>query len=315
MNEQAEQVIYVEHTQLRRHPRNMRRVYRREDVEQMAASIEARGIIHPLIVAPDPDGDGYLVFCGNLRLAGAEHLDGKAPPLPVIVRDREEAQQLLDMATENLVRADVDPISEAMHYRRILAQPGMTQQELSRQTGVAVSTIASRLRLLDLDEPIQDLVAQGKLPRGRPAAEALLSIPDAKARVEAAQVLATQRADIKLVKAVCTRVRQKLEQDEADAAKRDLAPPLQAALEEGLPPADDARATWNLLADSVSAACKRCPVDVPRDAGLALIWGELSQAVAGECARCSVRDCAQICGQCPLVEFFKSLAGRLNGGR
>ena len=123
-------------------------------------------------------------------LTAARYLGDEAPLMPVIVRQKEETEQFLDMVAENLVRADVDPVSEGLHYRRLLQEPGMTRTRLSRETGVATATINDRLRLLDLEPEVRDLIAANRFPRGRPAVEALLSIPDSRTRVETAQALA-----------------------------------------------------------------------------------------------------------------------------
>ncbi len=118
--------------------------------------------------------------------------------MPVIIRQQEEAEQLLDMVAENLVRATPDPVSEVLHYRRLLQEPGMSRARLARETGVAPQTINDRLRLMELEPEIQDLIAAGRFPRGREPVEALLSIPDSRARVETARALAERRADVRL---------------------------------------------------------------------------------------------------------------------
>jgi ParB-like chromosome segregation protein Spo0J len=86
----------------------------------------------------------------------------------------------------------------------------MNVRRLSKATGVTEATIAARLKLLELDKEIQDLVASGKLSRGREAVEALLSIPESEARVQTAQTLAEKKATVAQTKAVCTRVRRAL---------------------------------------------------------------------------------------------------------
>ena len=321
---EKEQVLYLPHTVLWIHPRNMRRVYPRDDVERMAASIKSRGVIEPLIGVRV---NGHMqIVVGNLRLTAARYLGDEAPLMPVIVRQKEETEQFLDMVAENLVRADVDPVSEGLHYRRLLQEPGMTRTRLSRETGVAAATIKDRLRLLDLEPEIQDLVAAGEFPRGRPAVEALLSIPDSRTRVETAQALAKQRADVRLIKATCTRVRGALERrlsvQQAAREGGEYVPALEAALEEGLPPGEDQPVSWDILRGAARQSCGNCDIGTEvlpgvsepawdivsgqREGGEAdPSWGEMARAAEGVCATCGVRDMENVCGACALVEFLQ----------
>lgn len=331
-SKQTEEVVYLPHTALRMHPRNMRRVYPRREVERMAASIKARGVIEPLVGVRV---DGHVqVVCGNLRLTAARHLGDEAPLLPVIVRERQEIEQLLDMTAENLVRAAPDPISEALHYRRVLQEPGMTRTRLARETGVAVATINDRLRLLDLEPEIQDLIAAGRLPRGRPAVEALLSIPDPRARVETAQALAKRRADVRLIKATCTRVRGALEHRlsirQAAREGKEYVPALEGVLEEGLPPGEGRPIPWDVLQKAARGSCGGCELKaeqlpgVPEPAWAVFqererpgeapdpVWGEVARAAEGTCAACGVRDVQEICGACPLIEFLRRVVREID---
>jgi len=337
MNAQ-ETVQYLPHAELRIHPHNMRRIYPQCDVERMAASIKARGIIEPLI-GVQVDGHVQIVV-GNLRLTAARHLADEAPLLPVIIRQKEEAEQLLDMVAENLVRAAPDPVSEAIHYQRLLQKPGMTRARLARETGVASATINDRLLLLKLEPEIQDLVAAGRLPRGRAAVEALLSIPDSRARAETAKALAKRRADIPLIKSICTRVRGRMERSlniqQAAREGREYVPALEGALEAGLPPANHQPIPWGLLQQGAASACGECSKCEGREepgwgvfreragldrgnlscAGIPMpTWGDVAQAVEGTCATCGVRDAEKICGACALIALLQRIVrqvGRRN---
>ena len=327
-----EEVLYLPHTMLRLHPRNMRRIYPQHKVEQMAASIKARGVIEPLI-GVRVNGHVQIVV-GNLRLTSARHLGDEAPLMPVIIRQRGEAEQLLDMVAENLVRSAPDPVSEALHYQRLLQEPGMSCARLARETGVATNTINDRLRLLDLEPEIQDLIAAGQFPRGREPVEALLSIPDAGTQVETARALATRRADVRLIKATCTRVRGRLERrlkvQQVAREGKEYVPALEGVLEAGLPPPDHQPIPWGLLRQTAAAACEGCEaaqeqriamsepawslfrrreamaVDNPSRAGAPMPrWGEMAQAVEGTCAACAIRDMETVCGSCALIEFLR----------
>jgi len=336
--QEQETVQYLPHAKLRIHPRNMRCIYPQHEVERMATSIKARGVIEPLI-GVQVNGHVQIVV-GNLRLTAARHLVDEAPLLPVIIRQKEEAEQLLDMVAENLVRAAPDPVSEAIHYQRLLQEPGMTRARLARETGVASATINDRLLLLKLEPEIQDLIAAGRLPRGRAAVKALLSVPDSRTRAETAKALAERRADTSLIKSICTRVRGRLERkmkvQQAAREGREYVPALEGALEAGLPPEDRQPIPWGLLQQGAAFACGECSKCEGREepgwgvfqgragldgdnlsrAGIPMpTWGEVAQAVEGTCATCGVRDVEKICGACALIALLQRIVrqvGRRN---
>jgi ParB family chromosome partitioning protein len=331
-----EEVLHMPHTVLKIHPRNMRQVYPQHEVERMASSIKERGVIEPLI-GTRVNGHVQIVV-GNLRLMSARHLGSAAPLMPVIVREKEEAEQYLDMVAENLVRAAPDPISEALHYRRILQEPGMSIARLSRETGIASNTINDRLRLLELEPEIRDLVAAGRFPRGRESVEALLSIPDVGARVETARALAERRADVRLIKATCTRVRGRLERrskvQRAARKGREYVPALEAAKEESLPPEKEKKVPWKALEEASVSACGNCVVGTEeliriirpawqlfqeKEGPVALsgngpdpTWGEVAQAAEGTCVACGLRDVERLCGACPLIQFLQRVVRQVN---
>ncbi|MBA3532322.1 MAG: hypothetical protein H0T73_10415 [Ardenticatenales bacterium] len=143
----------------------------------------------------------YYVVDGNLRLAAARWLGGDMLlKCEVISADR--AQQLITMLTTSEFFFPKDPLSMALHFRRLIEEEGLSLTALCRETGHSSPTLKSYLRLLDLDPEIQALVAKGKLPRSLRMSEALLSVPEPGARVKLAQRLA-QRPGVTLTPQRC----------------------------------------------------------------------------------------------------------------
>lgn len=209
---------------LRIHPDNMRRFYPPEQVREMANSIKANGgVLQALLVIPDPDwAGGYLVVDGNMRLMGARELGADCPPLKCEVIEADRARQLLIMATTSAVHYPKDPISEALHYKRLIGE-GFTRRDIARQMGVVESTIVSRLKLLELDEPIQRFVANGKLPKDQLLTDALLTIPDGKVRVTLAERLAADpKTTTKSARASALKVAEQMTGTTAAAKKPEL---------------------------------------------------------------------------------------------
>jgi ParB/RepB/Spo0J family partition protein len=188
----AGQIIYCRPEQLRLHPDNMRRFYPAADVAEMAGSIRAATGVHlSLLVVPDPEAAGkYLVVDGNMRLAGARALGAACPPLKCEVIAADRARQLIVMAATSRYHYPKDPVSEALHYRRLTDEEGYSANEIARQTGISSATVHARLKLLELDSEILELIEQKRLPADKHSVDALLGIADPTVRIALAQRLA-----------------------------------------------------------------------------------------------------------------------------
>lgn len=138
------------------HPGNPRTTL--TDLEDLADSIKAQGILEPLIVMEHPDGEGrYQLLAGHRRLAAAE-LAGKAT-VPCIIRTGKTPGEALEFAlVENGQRKDLDPIDEARAIKQLMKVSHMTQREVAVRMGRAPSHIANRLALLTLTPSMQQQV-------------------------------------------------------------------------------------------------------------------------------------------------------------
>lgn len=305
-------VVFLRVRQLLTHPRNMRRFYPKDDVEQMARSIRARkGVLQALRVVRAKGKRGlYYVVDGNLRLAGARSLGKDCPLLKCEIVAETEARQLLDMVVANKVRADPDPISEALHYQELVKE-GVTPEQIAEETGVHLATINSRLLLLKLEPEIQDLIAHDRLPRDRRVAEALLSIPRKAARVRLAQRLAEMGTGITGIEAAC---RKYLEQASARRSKEQSevrlnVPSLQLAQEEDALPPETKTFSWPDIRAAARRMCDACEVkteelseQIPEPA-----WAVITHAAADTCEVCSLPKLASICRGCPGVEIIRRM--------
>jgi ParB family chromosome partitioning protein len=133
------------------------------DVRELAASITAQGVLEPLLVTDAGDGVHHLVVCGHRRLEAAR-VAGLAA-VPCIVRQLDQAGRLEAQVSENLQRADLSPIEEALAYRRLI-DLRISQRKLVTRVGRSQSHLSKRLGLLKLPAEMQDLVAAGELSVG-----------------------------------------------------------------------------------------------------------------------------------------------------
>ncbi len=311
------QVRLLRVDQLLTHPRNIRQLYLQGEVEQMAQSIRAcKGVLQALRVVRAQGKRGkYYVVAGNKRLAGARLLGKDCPLLKCEIVNETEAQQLLDMVVENFVRSKPDPISEALHYQSLINEEGYTPDQIAAQTGVHAVTVQNRLLLLKLEPEIQDIIAQGKLPRDRRAAEALLRLPKGKGRIQMAQRLAELDTTVKGIEAACQKFlevspRRKANSSSTDADKHQLkTPALELAQECDPLPSDGEAITWPALREAARSMCKVCDIkaeslgdQVPEPA-----WSLITHAANETCRDCPLPKLASTCRGCPGVEIIRRL--------
>ena len=178
-------------------PNQPRRSFRPEALEELARSIEDRGILQPLIVRPLPGVQGaYQIVAGERRWRAAQSIP--LHQVPVIVRDLDD-QEVLEIAIiENIQRADLDPIEEAMGYRQLIDTFGHTQEKLAAALGKSRSYITNAMRLLTLPGDVQALLAEGALSVGH--ARALITAGDASSAM--AQRIVAQGLSVRATEAM-----------------------------------------------------------------------------------------------------------------
>ena len=155
-------------------PNQPRRDFQPEALQELAASIRTRGIIQPLIVRDLGDGR-YEIVAGERRWRAAQL--AQLHELPVIVRDFTDAEVIEVAIIENIQRADLNAIEEALAFRQLMDRFGHTQEKLAEALSKSRSHIANLLRLLHLPDDVQGLVREGKLTSGH--ARALITAPNA----------------------------------------------------------------------------------------------------------------------------------------
>jgi ParB family chromosome partitioning protein len=180
-------------------PYQPRTHFREQPLEELAQSIRASGIIQPLVVRRI--GDRYQLIAGERRWRAAQ----RAPigRVPVVVRDVPEETALEMALVENLQREDLNAIEQARAFERLIEEFSLTQEEVAERTGKDRATIANSLRLLKLEETIQDMLEEGRISAGH--ARALLSINDHKERFDVARRIARGGMTVRQVERLAAR--------------------------------------------------------------------------------------------------------------
>ncbi len=156
------------------HPDQPRRRFDEAALDELAASIAARGVIQPVIVRPSGQGR-YQLVAGERRWRAAQR--AQLHEIPALVRDLSDRDVMALALIENLQREDLNPIEEARSYQRLAEHEGLTQAEIARMVDKSRSHVANLQRLLALPEPVMELVEEGKLSMGH--ARALIGAENA----------------------------------------------------------------------------------------------------------------------------------------
>jgi ParB family chromosome partitioning protein len=187
MSEQKEEILWVNISDLRESPDNPRKLF--GNLKEMSDSIKIHGIIEPIIVRRRPDkvleiNNGHRRFRAA-KLAGLKKV-------PVVIRDLNRQVALEQMIVENKQREDVNDLELADGYRKLMADFGLSADDVADRVGVARSSVYAATRLLDLAEPVQKAILAGKLTGAN-------GLDIAKVRGERMQLDAMHRA-LKLAK-------------------------------------------------------------------------------------------------------------------
>ncbi len=173
------------------------------DIEDLARSIRANGIIQPILVRRD--GAGFQIIAGERRWRAAQHAG--LLKVPVIVRDIEPGQDAMSLRLaliENLHRKDLNPIQEALGYRQMIDTFDCTQEQVAETMGKDRSSIANTLRLLRLPLAVREQVASGTLSMGH--ARALLGLDSETAIAKAAATIVARQLSVRHTEALVKRL-------------------------------------------------------------------------------------------------------------
>jgi ParB family chromosome partitioning protein len=143
---------------------NPRRDFDPDQLEELTSSIREKGVMQPLLVRPSQDPNIFEIIAGERRWRAAQRAG--LHDVPVIVREVDDKEALELAIIENVQRADLSPLEEAMGYDQLMQQFGYTQQDLGQVIGKSRSHVANTLRLLRLPDDVRDMLARGELTAG-----------------------------------------------------------------------------------------------------------------------------------------------------
>ncbi|HTX70613.1 MAG TPA: ParB/RepB/Spo0J family partition protein [Thermoleophilia bacterium] len=210
--------------------RQPRRTFPDDELQELAASIKALGVVQPIVVrplheapgteaAPTPTGVRFELIAGERRLRAAK-LAG-LEYIPALVRPADEISSLEIALAENVAREDLNAIEEALAYAALADEFGLTHERIAELVGRSRVSVTNLLRLLDLPDDVQALIETGELTEGH--GRALLGLPDHGERRRVARLVVSEGLTVRQVETLVRKLQEAPE--EATTTSRPAAGP------------------------------------------------------------------------------------------
>ena len=152
-------------SKLRANPLQPRRLFNKDSINELAASIKSKGLVQPILVRPSEKNPGdYEIIAGERRWRAAQI--AQLHEMPAVIKNLNDVESLEIAIIENVQRSDLTVIEEATGYKKLIESYGHTQEELSEIVGKSRSHVANIMRLLTLPQSIQDMITEGKISAG-----------------------------------------------------------------------------------------------------------------------------------------------------
>ena len=179
-------------------PLQPRKLFDEEELQTLSESIAQHGIIQPLTVRKGQNGF-YQIIAGERRWRAARMAGLRTVPVVVIEADDRTVMELA--LVENLQRQDLNPMEEAMGFRQLMEEYGLTQEQVAEKVSKSRSAVANALRLLNLSSPIAQLVTDGQLSAGH--ARAVMVLKTQKEQEQAARKIIALELSVRQAETLC----------------------------------------------------------------------------------------------------------------
>jgi len=269
-------------------PEQPRKTFDPCELADLAATIVEHGVILPVVV--EPSGDKYILHDGERRWRAAKIAGLATIPASIVGATNGDGSRvrLVRALVANIQRADLNPIEEARAFQTLRDDYGMSVADISRKVGRASTVIYQRLKLLELDSEIQELVALGKFPVSSQVIDAVMKIRDAKLRIQLAKGAAERKSSNRAIISAAHRL---VERERERAQKRD--PQYTPAISQALAKArkyTDLPMKWDALAQ----------------VGTVPPWEVVVKSARATCRACVLRSSASetVCKMCPAPEMI-----------
>lgn len=194
-----------------------RKDFNEEAMGELAESMKQYGVLQPLLV--QKKGDYYEIIAGERRWRAAKLAGLKE--VPVVIREYTKQQSMEIALIENVQREDLNPIEEAKAYQRLIQEFELKQEEIAARVGKNRVTITNSMRLLKLDDRVQDMLIQNMITGGH--ARALLAVEDGQVQFNLAQRIAAENLSVREIEKIVKSLSKKKEPKEKKTEDESLA--------------------------------------------------------------------------------------------
>ena len=192
-----------------------RKTFDEEKINELAESIKNYGVLQPLLV--QKNDSFYEIIAGERRWRAAKAAGLKEVPAVLKEYSKQEAMEI--SLIENVQRADLNPIEEALGYKQLIDEFGLTQEEIAVRVAKSRTVITNTMRLLKLDEQIQNMLVQGVITSGH--ARALLSLEDIQMQLKAAKEILDKKLSVRETERLVKRLQKETSGEKKEEKKKD----------------------------------------------------------------------------------------------
>ena len=192
-----------------------RKTFDEEKINELAESIKNYGVLQPLLV--QKNDSFYEIIAGERRWRAAKAAGLKEVPAVLKEYSKQEAMEI--SLIENVQRADLNPIEEALGYKQLINEFGLTQEEIAIRVAKSRVAITNTMRLLKLDEQIQNMLIQGVISSGH--ARALLSLEDTMMQLKAAKEILDKKLSVRETEKLVKRMQKEVSGEKKEEKKKD----------------------------------------------------------------------------------------------
>ena len=192
-----------------------RKTFDEEKINELAESVKNYGVLQPLLV--QKKGSFYEIIAGERRWRAAKAAGLKEVPAVLKEYSKQEAMEI--SLIENVQRADLNPIEEALGYKQLINEFGLTQEEIAIRVAKSRVAITNTMRLLKLDEQIQNMLIQGIISSGH--ARALLSLEDTMMQLKAAKEILDKKLSVRETEKLVKRMQKEVSGEKKEEKKKD----------------------------------------------------------------------------------------------
>ena len=216
--DEKEAVTKININLIKANDKQPRKSFDQEKIVQLSQSIQEHGIIQPIVLTKD--GDNYTIVAGERRWRAAKTIGLKE--VPAIIMELTNKQILEISLIENLQREDLNPIEEALAFKRLIEEFELTQEELGVKVGKSRAAITNSMRLLQLDERVQQYLIEAVISEGH--GRALLGIKDKEIQYLLSQKIIDEGLNVRQIENIIRNMSNSKEEKKEEGNENILTP-------------------------------------------------------------------------------------------